>query len=437
MSLSRFTVRNYRCFPDEQELELGRITVVLGRNNSGKSALVRAPLVMSTGLPSRYQRSNRSVQPLDLEQLGESAPSFLDLVHGQKSHQRISFTMDFMSGEGSASMEVSIQDIDEWKAQVVDKLTIRMGGREARLRWKPDSDIPWGDAQVYEVEVGGLLSRQKVDFDGFFPDFLKLILGSSDIVGLSEFSDIANMFGGVRYLGPFRKRPERVRSLPSRAPREVGPTGEEALDILANDVVRGEGGVLRTLNQILAENIPGWRVGINDHGAGMYSVHLASTHDVSVKVSLRDAGTGVVQMLPILVQRALDIESGQSLKKQSILEIVEEPELHLHPSAHADVADLFLSASKNTNVRFLIETHSETFLLRLRRRIAEGRVKPEEISLYFVEHTDGSAKARRIGIDRMGNLDYWPSGVFTEDFEETRALAAAQVERLGSDARQG
>ncbi len=169
----------------------------------------------------------------------------------------------------------------------------------------------------------------------------------------------------------------------------------------------------------------------------MYSVHLASTHDVSVKVSLRDAGTGVVQMLPILVQRALDIESGQSLKKQSILEIVEEPELHLHPSAHADVADLFLSASKNTNVRFLIETHSETFLLRLRRRIAEGRVKPEEISLYFVEHTDGSAKARRIGIDRMGNLDYWPSGVFTEDFEETRALAAAQVERLGSDARQG
>lgn len=238
-------------------------------------------------------------------------------------------------------------------------------------------------------------------------------------------------------MGPFRKRPDRVRRLPSRAPREVGPTGEDALDILANDAVRGEGRILRSLNHILSESIPGWTLGITDHGIGMYSVHLTSTHDASVRVSLGDAGTGVVQMLPILVQRALDVENTRLLGYRPVLEIVEEPELHLHPSAHADVADLFLSASDNKNVRFLIETHSETFLLRLRRRIAEGLVKPEEISLYFVEHTDGSAKARRIGIDGMGNLDYWPSGVFTEDFEETRALAAAQVERLGSDARQG
>ena len=54
---------------------------------------------------------------------------------------------------------------------------------------------------------------------------------------------------------------------------------------------------------------------------------------------------------------------------------VEEPELHLHPSAHALVADLFLQAatSDGSRVRFLVETHSETFLLRLRRRIAGRR----------------------------------------------------------------
>lgn len=437
MSLSRFTVRNYRCFPDEQELELGRITVVLGRNNSGKSALVRAPLVISTGLPGRYQRSGRSVLPLDLEQLGEDAPSFLDLVHGQKSHQRIGFGMEFTTEEGCASVEVSIQNVDEWQTQIVDGMLMRVNDRKLRLTWKPDLGIPWGRPQRYEVEYEGISSEQRIRFDGLFPYMLRFPEYAGFEVDFSDFSKIPSSFGRVRYLGPFRKRPERLRKLPSRAPREVGPTGEEALDILANDVVRGEGRVLRRLNQILAENIPGWKVGITDHVMGMYSVHLASTHDGSIQVSLGDAGTGVVQMLPILVQRALDIEAGHPWTGRSVLEIVEEPELHLHPSAHADVADLFLSASKHTDVRFLIETHSETFLLRLRRRIAEGRVKPEEISLYFVEHTDGAARARRIGIDEMGNLDYWPSGVFTEDFEETRALAAAQVERLGSDARQG
>ncbi|GAA0377234.1 hypothetical protein Acor_30650 [Acrocarpospora corrugata] len=68
-------------------------------------------------------------------------------------------------------------------------------------------------------------------------------------------------------------------------------------------------------------------------------------------------------------------------------------------------------------MRFLVETHSETFLLRLRRRIAEGSVAAADVAVYFVENEGGSASARRIEIDSMGNLDYWPRGVFAEDFE--------------------
>ncbi|MES0832160.1 AAA family ATPase [Nocardiopsis tropica] len=432
MPLSRFTVQNYRCFPDEQEVELGKITVVLGRNNSGKSALVRAPLVMSTGLLTGNRSSGHSIQPLDLERLGDDAPSFQDLVHGQRPHQRVTFTMDLVDREGAENhFKVSLQDVDEWHAQVVERFSWSGQDESVDLRWRPDEPSPWGNPQWYEVRREDEVSVERVRFHGISPGVqpdteVRKSLWEARI-SLNEG------FDEIRYIGPFRKRPDRLRRLPSGAPRTVGATGEDALDILANDAVRGQGKILRALNRVLAENIPGWEASITDHGIGMYSVHLTSLHDPSVQVSLGDAGTGVVQMLPLLVQRAMDEVDPRSY--HDVLEIVEEPELHLHPSAHADVADLFLSAIRRRRTRFLIETHSETFLLRIRRRIAEGSVDPDDISLYFVEHADGSASARRIGIDRLGNLDYWPSGAFTEDFEETRALARAQSGRLASDDR--
>jgi predicted ATPase len=98
------------------------------------------------------------------------------------------------------------------------------------------------------------------------------------------------------------------------------------------------------------------------------------------------------------------------------------------------LADLYLAAVKRTSTRFLIETHSETLLLRLRRRIAEG-LDPATVAVYFVDRVAGVSVARRIHIDADGNLDYWPTGVFSEDFEETRKLALAQRERRSADAR--
>src|SRR5262249_21918105 len=50
MFLSRMVVASYRCFDQRQDIELCPVTVILGRNNSGKSALVRAPVVFGTGI---------------------------------------------------------------------------------------------------------------------------------------------------------------------------------------------------------------------------------------------------------------------------------------------------------------------------------------------------------------------------------------------------
>ena len=106
-------------------------------------------------------------------------------------------------------------------------------------------------------------------------------------------------------------------------------------------------------------------------------------HEVRVKVSggsdevlLTDIGFGLSQVLPVLVQ------SFYAPPNSTIL--MEQPELHLHPRVQKELADFFIAAagarqettqgkSIERRTQFLIESHSEHFLRRLQRRIAEGR----------------------------------------------------------------
>lgn len=146
-------------------------------------------------------------------------------------------------------------------------------------------------------------------------------------------------------------------------------------------------------------------------------------HEPSTEINIADAGAGIAQILPIVVQRQFEKLS----QKTGGLEIVEQPELHLHPAAHADIADLYVDALTHTQSRFIIETHSENFILRIRRRVAEGKLDPKKVILYWVkDEKDAKRKIQPIEIDADGEVDYWPEGVFSEDFQEVREIRKAQ-----------
>jgi predicted ATPase len=110
------------------------------------------------------------------------------------------------------------------------------------------------------------------------------------------------------------------------------------------------------------------------------------------------------------------------------MSIVEHPEMGLHPSAHGTLADRYIQAAQLDSSRFLIETHSENFILRLRRRIAEGALPPDDVALYWIEDAVQSCpRVKRITLDEKGGIDFWPRGVFTEDLKEVQAIRRAQM----------
>ncbi|MCP3997238.1 MAG: DUF3696 domain-containing protein, partial [bacterium] len=163
------------------------------------------------------------------------------------------------------------------------------------------------------------------------------------------------------------------------------------------------------------ENLDGWSVELDESFKGFE----CQLRRASSSVRFADSGEGMSQEL-LYDHRVRD--------NGSRFDIVEHPELHLHPAAHAGLADLYIdSAAACTGLRILVETHSENFILRLRRRIAEGKIDAGKVALYWVEELprgQGSA-IRMIEVLPDGTVSDWPAGVFSETYDEVRAIRRA------------
>lgn len=139
------------------------------------------------------------------------------------------------------------------------------------------------------------------------------------------------------------------------------------------------------------------------------------------RVSHRDIGVGVSQVLPVL---------ATAYGSEQKLIMVEQPELHLHPGLQAQLGDVFIeSALGSLKNQFLLETHSEHLILRIMRRIRETTdgtlpagipaIRPEDVTILYAESTPRGSVIRQIQLDDEGQLvDAWPGGFFEEGFQE-------------------
>jgi len=139
-----------------------------------------------------------------------------------------------------------------------------------------------------------------------------------------------------------------------------------------------------------------------------------------IELMPQDVGIGISQTLPVIIG-ALHIKEG--------ILAIEQPELHIHPALQVALGDLFISRSHESQVCFLLETHSEHLMLRFLRRIREtdegslppGKdpLTPNELAVYYVEQGETGVSALPIRISEDGEfIDLWPKGFFEEREEE-------------------
>ncbi|MBS4027167.1 MAG: DUF3696 domain-containing protein [Ignavibacteriales bacterium] len=120
--------------------------------------------------------------------------------------------------------------------------------------------------------------------------------------------------------------------------------------------------------------------------------------------SIVDVGFGISQLLPILIA----LQSNATLA-------IEQPELHLHPKSQAKLSEIFYeTVSTNKEKKLLLETHSEHLVRGFQVLVAQGKMQPEDIAIYYVDKNDeGNSFVKKMELDGRGYFtEEWPEGFF-------------------------
>ena len=127
--------------------------------------------------------------------------------------------------------------------------------------------------------------------------------------------------------------------------------------------------------------------------------------------NLAEEGMGIGQVLPIVVRCFKKVPDS--------LIVVEQPELHLHPAAHAAIARMIARTSRENQQKYVVETHSHNFLLGIQDAIVDKTIPfdASDVVIYFVDEDESGSYLSTITIDKDGNLSDWPEGVFNESYE--------------------
>ena len=235
----------------------------------------------------------------------------------------------------------------------------------------------------------------------------------------------------ISYVGPFRENPKRTYRDSESNYNDVGVRGENVSMLLRQDAQESKElieGVSRWFNDAM-----GYTVDIKDIGSSLYS--LVVRHDTgaeeAVEDNIIDVGYGISQVLPIVTQLLMSEPSNKNVYERGLRQkktfIIEQPELHLHPAAQAELANLLAKSVKiSRSRRVLVETHSEHLIRKLQVLIADPDVdiSSDQVAFYYIEKDEnGNSHVKKMEINKKGQfLEEWPSGFFDKSYDLSSEL---------------
>lgn len=452
--LTNFRLQNFKSWVDTGPIRLAPLTVIFGGNSAGKSSLGHLLLALKqTALSSDRKRALNLGDASTLVDLG----TFLDCLHGHDLTRKLEFDLAWQLPK-SIEVRNAIQPTQRFNG---DHLSLH-----ATIGADPKSSQPRTEGLRYVLSrAGGQLLAVNASSNGTKYSLEATPLALTRIAGrawpieepekfyrLSETSlaryqnagfltqlalETERALKSLAYLGPLREPPRRMYQWSGDTPDDVGQMGQYAIPAL---LAANEEG--RKLNVAAKQKLLGFsefiasqlqRLGVISQfkvepvaeGRKDYEV-IVKTGPGGVEVKLTDVGVGVSQVLPAVIQ-AFYCEPNSTVW-------MEQPEIHLHPQVQAELADVFIDAiharenGVPRNVQLVVESHSEHFLNRLLRRVAEESVKPEDIAIYFADsHADG-ARLEPIRVNAFGEIENWPENFFGDEMADLtgRTVAAAR-----------
>jgi predicted ATPase len=132
------------------------------------------------------------------------------------------------------------------------------------------------------------------------------------------------------------------------------------------------------------------------------------------RLSPLHVGTGVSYILTVLIVCLASIKKG--------IVIIENPEIHLHPSAQADLLDFFAEIT-NTGTQLIIESHSDHFFNGIRRLLHLKRLKLKDVKLYhFNKNRNNNSEIIPIELSQEGGIKQYIPEMFEQFDKDLNAI---------------
>jgi hypothetical protein len=450
--LTSISLENFKSWKRIADMRLAPLTGLFGTNSSGKTSILQLLLMLKQTAESsdRNQVLNLGDQR-SLVELG----TFRDILHNHSHPGRIQWKLSW-----TLPNELTIPDPSGGPMDILfqgDKLTFDCEVVDEDTPPIHVSKMVYSFAEhefLYEKKAAyayKLIARGPDDFEFTrtrgrvwdlpapvkcygFPDQIKSYYQNAGF--LADLArEVEKFFENLYYLGPLREYPKRQYIWAGARPADMGARGEKVIDALLSSreakerISRGKGKPRFTVEEYAAYWLRELRL-IHDfqvkpvtQQSYLYQVFVRKTASAS-PVLITDVGFGISQILPVIVL-CYYVPEGSTI-------ILEQPEIHLHPSVQAGLADVFIDAIKVRHIQILLESHSEHLLLRLQRRIAEQAegFGADDIALYFCNYKDSQSDSVSLEVDELGNIRNWPQDFFGDELGERAAMVRAQVERM-------
>ncbi len=452
--ITQLHAEHFKSWKDTGALALAPLTGLFGTNSSGKTSILQMLLMLKQTVESSdRKRVLHTGDERSLVDLG----TFFDLIYGHRVELPLRLSLSWKlprslvinNPEKGKEKLFQISALtfkagicEEFERIVVERFVYEFGSQQFGMRRK-NSKKP-AERDRYDLLHGDYPARRVQGRAWPLPPPVKCYGFPDEATGYYQntgfLSDFVLAFGEMCtrmiYLGPLREYPQRRYVWAGDRPPDVGIRGEHAVAALL--AARAEGltsprlVTKRRHHKLIEERILAWmqEMGLIDSFSLQPIAENRKDYEFRVKKSktspevlITDIGFGVSQILPVLVLCYYAPE-------HSII-LLEQPEIHLHPSVQASLADVFIDVVKERNVQVIVESHSEHLLRRLQRRIAERKISTEETALYFCRMDQGASKIERLDLDPFGSIRNWPQGFFGDEMGDLAAMTKAAMKRQG------
>lgn len=390
-----FRIKNFRAI-QSQEVKLAPLTVLYGANGAGKSTLLYALLTLKNIILNPNQRTSNFFN-YGFVNLG----NYEAIVFDHKSKEKVSLEVRMDYEELTTSYSVTFDE-----REVVFALSL-MDSTDILGKFQIETSFPYSLLESQRGSIPFRLADFYVSWNGITAEI------SSPTRELSEQAMVlANaMNAPIELLRTTQVVPlKRGFSKPQFSTVSLSPTliteDELATFLSAKRYLVPQ--LSRYLEQIVGHDL---RVNYQP-GTSIFSLD-STDRETGLATELVNEGFGVNQIVHFL---------AICLNEDSRIVCVEEPEIHLHPTAVRKLARVLVEISRKQNKIFVISTHSEAFLFALLTMVADQKLKPGDLACYYAHKKGHVGEFEPQGVNDRGQVEGGLTSFLEGELEDFRTM---------------